>query len=462
MTQAPPTAQDLCDTIGVMKASHGLLLMALALDASGVWAQGTGDPIVVSSEHPRLFLRPARLRLLRREKERQSLRWEQFSTLMAGGAAMPEPGLALALYYEVAGDKESGRKAIAWAQGASSDLRQRALVFDWCYDLMSEAERKDLATRMGKALSAAPPKDLSGTAARALAAVALFDEIPDVPPKELDRIVRQWWQGGVATAIQAGANVIRRDDAYPLYELLHAVQDNVKLDLRESAAAFFKDFPIEHLMSYYPAPYQAAENDYYIGAEPVPAEPDLKLATMSRAAELAMVAYDPNSPSTQVLQGWLMHDKYLMRSAYGTPYEFLWANPYQPGLSYYHVPLVFYSPERGRLFIRSSWEDSADWFGIFDGAMQLFRDGGPQVVNPAHAPAKLDLKEAMVCFGKDGWKQEFSLEEAEAVFVVGLQPRRTYQVEIDDEEMFEVQADASGILELDDVPWGRSAGVRIH
>ena len=72
-----------------------------------------GDPIVVSTEHPRLFLRPARLRLLRRERERTSLRWQQFHSLMAGNAAMPEPGFAHALYYEVAGDKDAGRKAIA-------------------------------------------------------------------------------------------------------------------------------------------------------------------------------------------------------------------------------------------------------------------------------------------------------------------------------------------------------------
>ena len=32
------------------------------------------------------------MRLLRRERERASLRWQQFETLMAGGAAMPEPG----------------------------------------------------------------------------------------------------------------------------------------------------------------------------------------------------------------------------------------------------------------------------------------------------------------------------------------------------------------------------------
>ena len=39
-----------------------------------------------------------------------------------------------------------------------------------------------------------------------------------------------------------------------------------------------------------------------------------------------------------------MHDHFLMRGPFGSPYEFLWANPYQPGLSYYHVPLVLHDP----------------------------------------------------------------------------------------------------------------------
>ena len=436
-------------------------MIAACPSTLGAFAQ-TNDPIVVSSEHPRLFLRPARLRLLRREKERNSLRWEQFQTLMAGNATMPEPGFALALYYQIAGDKAVGRKAIAWALGPEADLRQMAIVFDWCYDLMSDTERQAYASRLGKKLAAEPADgEVPAMRSRTLAAVALFDEAPDAPRRELERVVRQWWEGSIVPAIKSGGNPIRRDDAYALYELMHAIVDNAKLDLRESVGAFFKDFPIEHLLSYYPAPYPAAENDYFIGAEKSAGEPDLKLAALSRAAELAMVAYDPNAPDTQVLQGWLMHDKYLMRGAFGIPYEFLWANPYQPGLSYYHVPLVFYAPERGRLFIRSSWDDDAQWFGVFDGAMQVFSDGGIKVVNPARAPAQLDLKEAIVSFSKGDWKQAFSLDEAETVFVVGLEPKHVYKVEIDDEEMYEARTDEAGILELDDIPWGRAAGVRI-
>ena len=57
----------------------------------------------------------------------------------------------------------------------------------------------------------------------------------------------------------------------------------------------------------------------------------------------------------------------MLRGTFGAPYEFLWANPYQPGLSYYHVPLVYHNPDFGKLFIRSSWDNTAHWFGYFDG-----------------------------------------------------------------------------------------------
>ena len=466
LTAAPARARAVCryDTIGFMRSmTAAAMLSVLWIPAAQAQSAAPEDPIVVSSEHPRLFLRPARLRLLRRERERTSLRWEQFQTLMAGNAAMPEPGFAFALYYQVAGDKEAGRKAIDWTRSADADLRQMSLVFDWCYDLMTAAEREALATRLVKKMSDAESDvSVAGTRSRTLAAVTLFDEVPGAPQRELERIVRREWEGTIIPAIKAGDNPIHRDDAYALYEMLHAVQDNVKMDLRESVGAFFKDFPIEHLLSYYPAPYQSPENDYFIGAERMPPrEPDLKLAALSRAAELAMVAYDANAPDTQVLQGWLMHDKYLMRGAFGTPYEFLWANPYQPGLSYYHVPLVFYAPERGRLFIRLSWDDDAQWLGIFDGAMQIFSDGQVKTVNTAKPPATIDLGEAIVCFGNSAWKQQFSLKEAETVFVTGLQPKRTYSIEIDDEETYEATADRAGVLALDDIPWGRTAGVRI-
>ena len=45
-------------------------------------------------------------------------------------------------------------------------------------------------------------------------------------------------------------------------------------------------------------------------------EPDLKRAALARAAELSMVAFDSNAPGSQILQGWLLNDNYLLRGTF--------------------------------------------------------------------------------------------------------------------------------------------------
>ena len=432
-------------------------LLALACWWSAAAQDLATEPVTVSTEHPRLLLRPQRLRLLRRERERTSPRWEQFAALVSGNAPMPERGFALALYYQIAGDAAAGKEAIAFALGLSADLRQQAIVYDWCQDLLNDAQRASLIAKLEKGITD-PPSDAGvGTArSRALAAIALFDHVERTPQRELERVVRQWWLGHSAKALAAGQAAISRDEAYALFELLHVLRDNAVLDLREAAPQFFKDYPIEHLMSYYPAVYEGPDTNYYIGASQKGGQPDLRAAALSRAGELAMVAYDANAAPSQVLQGWLMHDKFMLRSTFGAPYEFLWANPYLPGLSYYHVPLVYHNPDFGRLFIRSSWDDGATWFGAFDGITQLFADGRLQ--QPGAGP--LSMEQAVVCFAKSG--DRFTVkpgEDEDAVFIVGLEPRKAYEVEIDDEEMREAQADAGGILELE-VPKGKMVGIR--
>ena len=419
------------------------------------------DPILVSTEHPRLLLRPARLRLLRREHERKSLRWQQFQLFLAGHAAMPEPGFAKALYYQVAGDADAGHEAIAWALGPATDLRQQALVYDWCQALLSESQRRDLEARLKSGISASASNSaVAAVDARAMAAVALFDHVPQIPRDELERVVRTWWMRKMAPELAAGRGAMAREDAYPLYELMHVIRDNTGVDLRESGGSFFRNFPTEHLVSYYPAPMEAPENDFYIGAARRTGEPDLRAATMSRAAELAMVAYDANAADTQLLQGWLMHDKYLLRGALGIAYEFLWANPYQPGLSYDHAPEVWHNADFGHLFIRSDWQDDAEWFGYFDGAMQVFRNGQVTALDAAHPPATLLLHSAAVCFGRTARRFHVTVDEGKAVFIVNLDPRHTYEVEVDDQEMYEADTDGGGILELE-VPTGKEVGVRI-
>jgi hypothetical protein len=345
----------------------------------------------------------------------------------------------------------------------AADLRQAAFVFDWCQSLLTETERRQLTDRLRRGIADAPADDsIAGVRSRVLAAIALSDHLPQIPDRELERVVRDWWGGKMAPALARGESIVPRDDAYPLWELLHAIRDNTNVDLRESAARFFKEFPIEHVMSHYPATYPGTENDFHIGASAKIGQPDLAQATLSRAAELAMVAYDNNAEESQYVQGWLMHDNFMLRSVLGAPYEFLWANPYQPGLGFTLLPLIYHNAQSGRLFVRSNWEDSADWFGYFDGVAQVFRDGRVTTLNVTHTPEPLIFESAVIYCGSSGLKFHTTLEQSqEAVILAGLAPRRTYQIEVDDEEVVEETAGPSGILVLD-LLHGKEVGVRLR
>src|SRR5580658_2343147 len=111
-----------------MRASS-LALLAVLL-SSGV-LQAADEDFHVFTDSPRLLLPKQRLRLLQRERERDSVRWQQFDALVEGGAPMPETALAQALYYQVSGASAAGKKAVEWALSpAATDLRQLALIFD--------------------------------------------------------------------------------------------------------------------------------------------------------------------------------------------------------------------------------------------------------------------------------------------------------------------------------------------
>lgn len=435
----------------------------VALAAASALAQTAAESLEISTEHPRIFLGARRLKLLTRERQRQSLRWNQFELLMAGHAPMDEPGFASALYHQVSGLSAAGETAVAWAVGPATDLRQLALVFDWCQDVMTAAQSKLLAQKIERGIEQGRrDSSVSAVRGRLLAAVALAGHVPAVPERELNAIVHQWWEGTVAPGLRSDRRDLSRDDSYALFEILHAARDNLNVDLREAAPDFFRELPMAHLLSYYPAAWPGAENEYRIPASRRPAvEPDLRRAALSRAAELSMVAYDSNAPETQVLQGWLMNDNFLLRGTFGIPYEFLWANPYQPGLSYYHAPLVLHDERSGRLFVRSSWEEAAAWLGYFDGGLQLFRDGRVALLDAGAEAPPLPLTEALILFGGHKRELRVTTEADEPVFVVGLKPRQRYLVEVDDEEMAELETDPGGIMALD-LPHAVKTGVRWH
>jgi hypothetical protein len=429
-------------------------------------ASAADEDYHVYTDSPRLLMSKRRIRLLQRERERQSMRWQQFDSLISGGAVMPEPGFAWALHYQAAGDAASGRKAIQWALGsgadAEKDLRQLALVFDWCARLMNPEQTDQLAAKLTRGLNgpALADNDIRGRAARVLAAVALADRLSDHGEAFLRGVVQDWWRGKIVKQLASGLPAIPREQMYALYEVLFAIRDNLRIDLRESAWSYFKTLPIDELEGHYPGPFQAPENEYRIPIYIRDGEPGLAEAAMSRAAGLAMVDFDTNALENQYLQGWLMVDQFQLRGALGSVYEFLWANPYQPGLSYSRLPLVFHDPGTGHVFARTSWDDDATWLGYFDGRLQLFRDGRIQTLRSGAAVKPVHVGDAVLLSAADSNATRFRAD-AGSVFVLNLAPHARYNVEIDDREMMEMETDAGGTLLLS-LPDGIHAGVRVQ
>ena len=441
-----------------------LLFLAVPLMAQTGPSQTSSQPQIdedfhVYTDSPRLLLTAQRLRLLERDRGRDSMRWEQLDSLLRGGAAMPEPGFAWALYSQVAQDQSAARKAIDWALGNATDLRQMALVFDWCGPALTDSQADRLAAKIEQALNT-PASDVRGQSARALAAIAIADRLPDHGEALLKALINGWWRGDVAKRLEQGEPAIPREQIYSLYEMMHAIRDNLKIDLREAAPNYFKHLPIDHLSGHYPAPLQAAENEYRVPVYARNGNPDVADAVFSRAAELAMVAYDSNALDSQYLQGWLMQDRFLMRGALGIVYEFLWANPYQPGLSYFQLPLIFHDLTTGHVFARTSWDENATWVGYFDGHLQLFEDGQIESLRAGAKFKPLHVGGALILTAENKDAAKFQAN-AQSVFVLNLAPHAAYDVEIDDEEMCEMETDSGGTLVIS-FPENTDTGVRIH
>jgi hypothetical protein len=401
----------------------------------------------VYTEHPRLFLQPRKLGLLQKEKQRQSVRWQQFEALIKAGAALPEPGLAKALYSQVSGETSYCEQAVTWAQAGAPALRELALVFDWCQPSLTERTSEALATKIERGMQATS-KDSSVPAVRdrVLAAVALAGHLPGPSEQQLRLAVEQWWRGQIVPALNSGQDAVPRDQLLALFEILHAVRDNLKLDLRDSAPGYFGDLTASLMLGYYPSPYPAAENQYYIPAVKGGGQPDVQRAALARAAGLCLVSYDAASEAQQFLQGWLTQDRFMLRSAFGAPYEFLWENPYQPGLSYYHFPLFFHNKSVGDLFLRSSWDEDATWLGYLDGELQMFdKDGLKIVVNqPASKPIRLGNAAVYVLSGARSFR--ITPPEVDTVFFLGLRPKADYTVEVQGEKKTTGKTDPGGIL----------------
>jgi hypothetical protein len=435
----------------------------LCLLFSGVCAaQQASDEFRVYTDHPRLFLGAQRLRLLKRERDRDSMRWRQFSLLVQAAAQLPEPGFAYALFYAVTGNPEIGKRAVDWALGPSTDLRQLALVFDWCQPMLSAAQSKALAVKIGRLVSQNPGATVAARRDRVLAIIATVDDNNHTEEAALRDTVDDWWRAQFARKLLDGRVTLAHHELFALLEILHTIRDNLKIDLRENALDYFKELPKYQVLGNYPAPLAAPENEYRIPAYKGSGQPDVDHAALARAAGLSMVAYDNNALENQYLQGWLIQDRFMLQGTFGAPYEFMWANPYQPGLSYFQLPLLYHDKNSGALFLRSNWEDDAVWFGLYQGEAQLFSEGHVSVLNRAGPiatnPKPIAVGDANVLLGRNPLR--FSMEGG-ITLIVGLKPRHRYLVEVDDEELRDVESDTIGTLVLE-YPADRAAGIRIQ
>ena len=86
-------------------------------------------------------------------------------------------------------------------RAAATDIRQIALIADWCAPLLSTA-RPDacLLAKLRKATSGPAPKTIAEARNIALAAVVLSEAQPDLAEKALTAVFDNFWTGNVLPA----------------------------------------------------------------------------------------------------------------------------------------------------------------------------------------------------------------------------------------------------------------------
>jgi len=286
---------------------------------------------------PQILLTPQRLRRLKLDRQRQTMRWVNFENRVKTVPDSTERGFELALYYAITTDEARGRAAIAWAKDHRCDRRQVALVLDWTNELLSEDERRTLSDE-----SCAAGLDSSPATYRDVlfSKVARNEDLEDFVA-ETRRLLPEW----IEVRKLSDAN-----DLYAACEILSVVRHTEGIDLRQGAKDVFKQLPAEFLLRLKPREMEHP-------------------GWMAHSAALALVDLDPNLESSQYLQGWALEDNQTVREGPGVAYELLWADPYLPGVSYRNMDPWMYQP--GREFVaRADWNTDTCWIDISQAGVQ--------------------------------------------------------------------------------------------
>lgn len=273
---------------------------------------------------PKLLLNSQRLRRLKRDRERQTPRWINFDRRVRTASDSPERGFELALYYAVTGDQARGKEAAVWAGAHPCEIRQVALIADWV------GTPVPARTRTCPPSAASEPEKLRNAA---FLAIAAGDSVTPSP---------NFLAAVTKTSFESP------EPLYAAIEYIDAIRSAKHQDLREGARTFFVDLPGRFLLS-------------------LPPEQLSKPPWRTHAAALALVSIDPNLEGSQFLQGWAMEEAHMLQDGPGVAYEFLWANPYLPGVSYQNMEPALYDDEDSRLVARSSWEEDACRIEIMPG-----------------------------------------------------------------------------------------------
>jgi hypothetical protein len=324
-------------------------LSLLVLLASSAFSQ---------DNQPHLLLTPRRLHRLKLDVQRQTDRWTALERRVKTTPESPERGFELALYSVLSGNPDYCLQAVAWGLGHPNAIRQSALIADWCRSGVSDSDRKRL-------LSASPK---AGANPFEAARDALFVGIVNGEASR-DSVRKQWSQ--LLPLIQRDPRACM-PAIYALFEFLDAANQVFRVDLRQDDATLFTNLPAMFLLAMQPQQLE---------------RPDWK----SRAGGLMLVNVDPNLQASSFVQGWAMEDPKTAREGPGVAYEFLWANPYLPGLGYYNMDPWVYDPQSALLLARKSWDVSSCWVEVFAGRVNSFQCP-PRLLETATTFGKLTVQ----------------------------------------------------------------------
>lgn len=457
-----------------------LLLSLFLLGCVPLWPQAEYR---VYNEHPRIWLEQDRLGRLQRDSERDTASWRRLVDLVADPGQLRESAFAQALVFQASGDEAAGRAAIDWALDAAQrkfsqpgDLRQGSLVFDWCQPLLTTDERQKLVNGLVAAIeSVAASADANLLEVRdgVLAVIAISGEWRGAEAAT-GRFLTKHWADRLLPAMKAGEAADRADELQAALEIAHVVRHNLDRDLWAESPQVFRDVAMARILSYLPEEFETPEGRARRPSV-VPAGSDAATeAIAGRIAEMTLVAFDSSSQSSQFLQGWLRSDAHTLRGGYGAPYEFLWINPYLPGLSPRSGPQAAYDPIRGRFFARSGWDADGLWLGFFDGVLVRYAGGTLDPVEPNNRGEAIAFPGFAIALPEETARFDAQIlpgdpRRGQRVYLLGLNDDVTYEVRIGKFKWLDYQPQGGVIVlansperGLGDVDFHESQTIRIR